>query len=167
MTLSSEEKLLVEELTEAVSAELVKRKLYTFHASPTVYINTRHEKLHLTLTDEGNSRTEVHSSTGGEKGVFSFFVARFMLEDLLGMGHSIIESYATDKVNDYVEDTIEQNAYSKNLQRAKNLLNDDHHYAALVMLISAFEVASRDIFSETTNSGLSLSPAHIEISMKD
>ena len=144
--LSDQEQTQVRELAEAVAEELAKRELFSFRAMPTVYVNIIKETLCLILTDEGNSEIDVIMTTTKKKGVIGFFITRFILEDFFGLDSGYINSFAEEKVDDYEQDTLEMNAYSKNLQRAENLVKDGHYYAALVILISAFEVASRDIF---------------------
>jgi hypothetical protein len=144
--LSNEEELVISRLAEAILRELMRHKITLFGAKPTVYVVVGDERLHVSLADEGKPTTEVRLTTKKEIREFGFFVNRFMLSDFLSMGDSYMDAFADSKVQDYLGEMRESNAYSRNLQRADSLRKDGYYYAAQVMLVSAFEVASRDIF---------------------
>lgn len=144
--LSNEEELVILRLAEVISRELMKHKITLSRAKPTVYVVVGDERLHVSLTDEGERTTEIRLTMKREIRGFGFFVNRFMLKDFLSKDDSYIDAFAVSKVRDYLEETRESNAYSRNLQRADSLTKDGYYFAAQVMLVSAFEVASRNTF---------------------
>lgn len=146
MTLSDQEISHIKDLAQAVSDELKTRDVYSFNNKPTVYLSIKNEDLYIILSDEGHDEIRIEITSERKRGVIGFFIAKWVLEDFFSLDAGYISSFSEDKVEDYIQDTLEMNAYSKNLQRVENLVNDGHYYAALVILISAFEVASRDIF---------------------
>ena len=144
--LSNKDKLVLSRLARVISKELREHEIKLFRAKPTVYVTVSDERLHVSLADEGKQKTEIRLSSKREIRAFEFFVNRFMMEYYLSTGADWIDAFAKTKVSDYLEERRENNAYSRNLQRAHSLIKDGHYYAAQVMLVSAFEVASRDIF---------------------
>jgi len=145
--LSSRDKIVLSTLARAISRNLMRQNIKLFRVKPTVYVTVGNERLHISLADESKQRIEVRLTP--EKGihpVFGFFMNRFMLKDFLSEENSYIDVFADAKIKDYVEETREINAYSRNLQRANSLIEDGHYYAAQIMLVSAFEVASKDVF---------------------
>lgn len=144
--LSNKEKTVILRLAKVISKQLVEHRIKLFRAKPTVYVTVGDERVHVSLADEGERIIELRLSAKKRIPLFGFFVNRFILEDFLSMNAIAIDEFASIKVRDYLEETREINAYSRNLQRADSLIEDGHYYAAQVMLVSAFEVASRDIF---------------------
>lgn len=146
MKLSDKEISYIKALAQAVSDELKKRGAYSFKNKPSVILNIKNEHLYIVLLDEEHEEINVIITTERVRGVIEFFISRWVLEEFFSLDVGYISSFAEDKVEDYVQDTVEMNAYSKNIQRADDLIQSGHYYAALVILISAFEIASRDIF---------------------
>ena len=146
VNLSDKEILTISVLAEDISKKLNSIKISLFKAKPTVYVIIGDQRLHIALADEGKEKIDVLLSTKKETSVFDFYIYRFMFEDFFDMSSHYISVFADMKVNDYLAEVQEINAYSRNLQRTDSLVSCGHYYAALIMLVSAFEVASRDIF---------------------
>jgi hypothetical protein len=144
--LSNEEEQALSKLAETISGELVKRNVPMFKVKPTVYVVIGGDGLYISLADENEQVTKICLTTKKEIRSFGFFMQRFMLEDYLNKGESWIEIFAKEKVTEFLEATREENAYSRNLQRADSLIKDGYYFAAQVVLVSAFEVACRDMF---------------------
>jgi hypothetical protein len=146
VNLSDAETLALSTLAEAISKQLDSIKIHLFKVKPTVYVTLGDQRLHIALADEGKEKIDVLLLTTKKKSVFDFFIYRFMFEDFFDLDSHYINVFADMKVKDYLAEVQEINAYSRNLQRTDSLINSKHYYAALIVLVSAFEVASRDIF---------------------
>lgn len=143
--LSTEEKDILGRLAPSLARELNSKGLYRFRNRPVTYVEVLHDRLFVTIADQKRASAEVTITTKRQPGVIGFFVYRFVLKDFMD-ADSVVQALTEDKVKEYAELTRERNAYSQNLIRSRRLVDDGHYYAALVMLISSFEAASRDIF---------------------
>lgn len=152
--LTAEETKVLCKIADEICNNLNNQKVSLFKARPSVYVSPvkdkfhaypGNDKFHVLLVDRGRPKTRVITSRP-KAGLLGFFIDRFMIDDFLKDNESAISFFASDKSNDFLEETKERNAYSSNLRRARELMFDNHHYAAVVILVSAFEVASRDMF---------------------
>lgn len=143
--LSHKETHALSTLAEQISKKLDSKKINLFKVKPTVYVFTGDRRLHISLADEGKEKIDVVFPTKKITSVFDFFMNRWWFEEFESSAH-YIDVLADLKIEDYLAEMQEINAYSRNLQRTDSLISCGHYYAALIMLVSAFEVVSRDIF---------------------
>jgi hypothetical protein len=133
-------------MVENISVQLEESGNKLFAKKPTAYVFLAKDLFQISLFDEGENEVILDIAKKPKRGIFNFFISRFVIDDFLSSDGSNIPEFARDKVVSYLEELREDAAYSTNLKRARTLSDFGQHFASIVFLISAFETAMKDIF---------------------
>jgi len=144
--LSKKQKEGIIKLIHNVASELEKSGKKLFKEKPTGYVFLARDQIFISLLDEGKTKVQLILTDRPKRGIMTFFLSRFILDDFFSLDEGFIEQFARDKVLEYLDEIREDAAYFANLKRVKNLVTDGHYAVAMVFLISAFENAMKDVF---------------------
>jgi len=133
----------ITKLVEEIIKKLNNRNIHLFQNKPTINIfHLRDEIIGVSLIDENQSDIKCEITHKPKKGKVYFFISKFWLNYEFYDN----EEFAEEKVQKIIEEIQNENAYSFNMKRVKNLIRDGHNAVAIVFLISAFENITKDLF---------------------
>lgn len=140
------------ELANNIKNKLEEKKIYSFKKEPTIYYTILKTKyILIEASDENQDIIKIIEKNGKDilEEIFHFYIEKNIYEDKdeYNTFEDFYDIFFIDMVVNRVEEQrFIKKAYNRNLQRIGKLEKDKHYFAAIVIIVSAFEAAMNDFF---------------------
>ncbi len=145
---------LIKKIIQSLKDEIEKRKIYCFKKELTVYYSNFHNAYYFKVCDEGKKRfCLIREKEVVDKNIiFSFFLKEeVLIDDISAESLYLSPEFIDSIIRHRVGNISVVDAYTQNLKRIDNLIKDQHYYAALILIVSAFENAVKKLFFENSS----------------
>ena len=137
-----------------IQKKLEDQGIYKFKKEPSVKYTNIKNLFYLKICDEGKNNYSIikeRKTTKSENIVFNLYLKKEILDDDIWAESAYLCEEFTDTIIRHRERNISTvDAYTQNLNRINNLIEDKHFYASIVMIVSAFETAIKKLFFDNS-----------------